>query len=353
MPRPRRTFPELKRRANGVYYAGEYVERAGRTVWTSLHTKDEDDARKRFANYLIDGPGSAKPRGYADVTVDHVLDWYERDHIEPKVVDKGRQYDAIANLRAFFGGTPIADVDVAMSKAYAEARQRGDVQRERVRKARNGGAAAGSTIRRELVVLVAAVNSAVYLKKLPKGSEIAVELPAEEKSTDAPWLTKETLVRAFDLARPNARLHAFMLLAYYTAGRRRSIERLTKAQVDLKHGRINLQPVNSPKTNKCKPIVPIYPEIRPTLERLMAESTTEYVFGTPESFYKPFVELMADIGVEAWPHLLRHSRATHMLMDGEDPYKVAKLLGDTLTTVEKRYGHASVDYLQTKSSLGV
>ena len=83
----------------------------------------------------------------------------------------------------------------------------------------------------------------------------------------------------------------------------------------------------------------------------MAESTTEYVFGEPRSFYREFVELMADLGVEAHPHMLRHSRATHMLMDGEDPYKVAKLLGDTLTTVERNYGHHSVDYLQTTSTI--
>jgi site-specific recombinase XerC len=50
--------------------------------------------------------------------------------------------------------------------------------------------------------------------------------------------------------------------------------------------------------------------------------------------------------------MLRHSRATHMLMDGEDPYKVAKLLGDTLATVERVYGHYDVDYLKTDSSLG-
>lgn len=40
-----------------------------------------------------------------------------------------------------------------------------------------------------------------------------------------------------------------------------------------------------------------------------------------------------------------------MLMDGEDPYKVAKLLGDTLATVERVYGHHSVDYLKTESTV--
>lgn len=352
MARPHRAVPDLKQRENGVWYAGEFIESKGRTVWTSLHTKDRDEARKRFARYLVEGPKTGA-REHAGVTVWQVLDWYERDHIRPHVVDKQRQLDAIANLKAHFGDKMlVGDVDVTASKVYAEARRNGLVKRERKRQARNGGVASDATIRRELVALIAAVNNAIHLGKLPKGSEISVELPVEERAGAAPWLPKEVLQKALANAHEQDwRLYACTLLLYYTAARRRSIERLLKAQVDLKHSRINLQPVNAPLTRKRKPIVPIYPEIRPVIERLMAESTTEYVFGEPQSFYRPFVELMADIGVKAWPHLLRHSRATHMLMDGEDPYKVAKLLGDTLKTVEDRYGHASVDYLQTDSTL--
>ena len=40
-----------------------------------------------------------------------------------------------------------------------------------------------------------------------------------------------------------------------------------------------------------------------------------------------------------------------MLMDGENPYKVAKLLGDTLQTVERTYAHCNVEFLQTKSGV--
>jgi integrase len=41
------------------------------------------------------------------------------------------------------------------------------------------------------------------------------------------------------------------------------------------------------------------------------------------------------------PHVIRHTRATHMLQDGVDIYAVAKLLGDTIRTVETIYGHAA------------
>ena len=37
-------------------------------------------------------------------------------------------------------------------------------------------------------------------------------------------------------------------------------------------------------------------------------------------------------------------------MDGESLYKVAKLLGDTVATVEKRYGHFSPDFLMERAA---
>ena len=46
------------------------------------------------------------------------------------------------------------------------------------------------------------------------------------------------------------------------------------------------------------------------------------------------------------PHVLRHSAATHMVMAGVPIAEVARMLGDTIATVEKVYGHHSEDYLR-------
>ena len=46
------------------------------------------------------------------------------------------------------------------------------------------------------------------------------------------------------------------------------------------------------------------------------------------------------------PHVLRHTRATHLLQKGVDPYAVAALLGDNLSTVLRVYGHHCPGYLE-------
>jgi len=45
------------------------------------------------------------------------------------------------------------------------------------------------------------------------------------------------------------------------------------------------------------------------------------------------------------PHILRHSRATHLLQEGIAIFAVARLLGDSVATVERVYAHCSVAYL--------
>lgn len=351
MPRPRRDIPWLDTRDNGTYYAFWWDASARRTLRESLHTKDPQQATIRFARFLVEGSKNTRTVGDAGLTVRQALDWYDREHVEPNVVDKVRQRAAIQHLVAFLGDKLVKDVDIFECRAYTKARMAGATAVTRKERGRKNLVGSAPTIRRELGVLVAAANHAVRFHKHPKTELPTVEFPAVVVASSAPWLTKKQLARAIDNAEGD--LRDFIVLAYYTAARRRSIQFLRKDQVDLQHSRIDLNPAGRLRTKKRRPIVPIFPEIRPTIERLMAESATEFVFETPRDFYRPFVELLADIGIEAHPHMLRHSRATHMLMDGEDPYKVAKLLGDTLATVERVYGHASVEYLDTKSTLGV
>jgi integrase len=359
MPRARRTLPWLDER-NGVFYACWYDEAKGRNLRESLRTKDEQQAKHRFAEFLVGGPKHVgRPAG---LTVSLVLDDYFREHVTPHVSDTLRQKYAIRHLKDYFTDTPIADVDIPKSRGYAEARRKGLIGGGARCKNKVGN---DSTIRRELNVLIAAANHAKEWRRLTADQLPQVELPTEAPAAGVQWLTKGEVSALFkaadDLAKGSSgeakqraeNVASFLRMLYYTAARRRAIEHLTRFQADLKNSRITLAKPGEKMTRKRKAIVPLYPEIRPDVERLLEAADTEYLFGGNRDFYREFVAVCKAAKITAHPHMLRHSRATHMLMDGESIYKVARLLGDTVATVERVYGHWSTDYLATESGLAI
>lgn len=359
MARKRRDIPWLEWR-DGIAYVYWYDAKRQRTERLSLRTSDQVEAQKRFAAFLTEGHDivSGSPRA-GDLSVIQALDDYLREHVAVNVVDRGRQEDAARHLKAFFGHGPISTVDIPTSRAYAEARRMGATDRPDSR-ARTGHS--DSTIRRELVVLGAAARHAARWKRIgpnaePPTSMPSIELPPEARTEKVKWLTKAELSLALETA--TGALKDFIMVAYYTGARRASVERLTRFQVDLAGNRIDLrgrnETANQRRSKKRRPVVPIDPKLRPTIERLMVENaSSEWLFGKPLVMYRPFRELMTGLGLadKSNPHILRHTRATHMLLDGVRPYAVARLLGDTLATVDRVYGHAGVDELADAMDAG-
>jgi integrase len=353
MSRKRREVPWLDLR-NETYNVCWYDSEAKRTKRLSLSTADPVEAQRRFAEYLTKGHSLFRDAGPSGLTVNDALDDYGREHVTQHVVDKRRQEDAIRHLKAWFKNTLLIDVDIPASRAYADARRTGVVGGGRRRK---DGTGSDSTIRRELVVLQAAANHAARWRRvgpaaIPPTAMPSIEMPHEvrvESIGEDEWLTKDEFNLA--LSRATGLLRDFILIAYDTASRREAVERLTRFQIDLKNGRVNLrhpgETDNQRRSNKRRPVVPIGPRARPVYERLLAATNSEWLFGEPRNWYRPFRRHMEAIGLshKRNPHILRHSRATHLLQDGVTIYDVARLLGDTVATVERVYGHHSPEYL--------
>ncbi len=345
MPRKSREIPWLENRPNGYWYACWYDKTARRTHAVTMGTKDAGQAQTRFADFLLHGSEIREPTRLAGLTVAQVLDDYLREHVSEKVIDKERQHDAAAHLKAFFGTEPIQSIDIPASRRYRAARRAGEIGGGKRRHAKAGSDA---TIRRELVVLNAAAKHALKWRRIEPKDLPSIDLPADTRR-EAPWLLWDDIARAIEQA-PTLRLRRFVKILYYTAARRGSIESLTKFQIDLRAGRINLRAPDEStlkrQSKKRRPIVPIHPEIRPDIEQLLNESPNEFLFGDARDMYRPFVEHLESLGFDATnPHILRHSRATHLLQSGVSIYDVAKLLGDTVATVERVYGHHCPEYL--------
>jgi integrase len=271
-------------------------------------------------------------RGAERLSVRRALRAYFTEHVAERVIAKDRQEYAIRHLEAFFGDTAIETIGVHGSRAYRDAR-------------REAGAA-DSTIRRELAVLSAAGKHCVRWGHALR--EPTVELPLVAQ-IDAPWLHVDEIDYA--IAQATGRVHDFIVLGYYTAARRGALETLRKTQVNLAGRQIRLMPPDADalqqRSKKRRPVVPITDEMLPVVERLL-ETEGEYLLGDPTPLYHGFRSHMERIGFagRAHPHILRHSRATHLLQRGVSVWHVAQLLGDTVQTVERTYGHHCPDTLR-------
>lgn len=342
MPRERREGPWHERRDNGIFYAYWYDVRAKRVRSCSLHTSDPVEANVAFGQFLINGRVIYEA-GTETVSVEGCLDFYLQDYVDHRCADPARQRHAAAHLKEFFRDTLVEDVDVAMCRKYAAARRRGDIGGGERRKTAEARAGSDATIRRELNVLVAAANHAVKHKRLKADKLPIVELP-QVVTAEVEWLTQEEVKALIEVT--DGDLRHFIRIAYMTAARRRAVQNLTAEQVDFRRGVINLAADGEVVTVKRKAVVPLYDEIRGDLEALVARAPRGRLFGGAD-MYRPYREAAEGLGYHgrAHPHVLRHSRATHLLMRGVSIYDVAKLLGDSVQTVERRYGHSSPAHL--------
>ncbi|MEM8773849.1 MAG: site-specific integrase [Pseudomonadota bacterium] len=355
MPRPKREVPWLDRhKSTGRYYVHWYDENTGRTERLSLRTADADEAQDRYVEFIREGRSILRSPSHAGVTVTEVMDWYLRDHagIDPYtgdivpgvdgVADKYRVNRAAEVIKMFWEDTPVESINVPESRRYRAWRE-------------NNGCAP-STARRELNALIAACNHAIKWDRLTPDKLPRVELPPHSPVSEAKYLTKEetkaVILAAREADEADPRLRAFTVLAYLAGARRRSIERLTRPQVRFDQGRLHLTPDGAKRTKKRAPVTPINEDMAAELRRLIVWSNSEYLFGSAGyDVRKKFTKLVVSCGIErerAMPHILRHSRATHMLQDGESLWDVAKLLGDTVETIERVYGHHCPDHMGGK-----
>ncbi len=351
MPRKRRLLPWLDT-IGDVYYAFWYNEQKRRTDRLSLHTSDPDKAASAFASFLNNRNKIIKPDGTAVFTCGDALTHYWDEHVIPKVIDQKRTRSKINNLRAHFNAIPVNDVSIQTARDYTVRRHGGPSAAEFG--GAIGGASGDGTIRGELTTLTAALHHCEKWKHIANGSAPFIEKPASPPGKER-WLTADEMKTLWEALKSKPlKLRGFVTLAYYTAARRRSIETLTWFQWPEESKRISLNPQGRRQTNKRRPVVPVHQALAALrVELWAAYGSSSYVLGDQAAMWYAVRGLFDDLGFDdATPHTLRHSRATHLLQQGTEPWAVANLLGDSLTTVLKTYGHHCIDYLSGAISDG-
>jgi integrase len=346
MSKASREIPWLDTR-DGAYYVFWYDKELRRTNRFSLRTKDPVEARAAYVNFLTEGKKLFQTTG-SDLKVGLALDQYLKEHVEVKCAAPERQRFAIDALKRHLGETAIASVDIPTCREYVKARQSMEEATKKMLPDKSVVFVpiSLSTIRRELVVLRAAANHALSWKRLTAAEAPTFELPEEGQSMK----DVHTKVELVDLlSKATGEMKCFINITYHLGSRRGAIENLEIDQVDFKNKKVHLAKMGERVTKKRRPTVPLYPEIEKDLVWLVSNAVMEgrtRLFSVKRMYvpYRKFCEKNG-FGHLRKPHTLRHSRASLMLQDDVSPFHVARLLGDTMDTVDKTYAHHSPEKL--------
>jgi integrase len=284
------------------------------------------------------------------VTIPEILEYYMFHYVEKKCADYQRQRDACKSLLRAFAEMLPGDLTPDVVQSYETDRAGGAWGRFRV---------GSSTVRRELVVLISALNYAVDQLVLAPGSHPKIALPPSSPPKDL-WLTQTELDDFLALAHNTnvlrySRVFRMVAIVAETASRKTAVQELTWPQVDFDARLIRFDKDGKQKTKKRRVPVPISNRLMPILIRAFDERLPgcEYVLDTPYSIQHHFEDLrklacekLGDKFQKLTLHSLRHTAATLMAQAGVDLREIAGVLGDSQATVDKVYAHHCPEFLR-------
>lgn len=205
-----------------------------------------------------------------------------------------------------------------------------------------------SSARRELGALVSALRWGVRHNMLSAGDLPNIDLPPPGQAKSV-WMTLEQEEEFWTEAQLWGNpVKLFVSLALDTAARKSAILRLTWDRVMLDKNLIDYREPGQAQTNKRRIPVPINTRLRPVLLEAFKQQGGQgrgLVVGT-NNIDREFAKFAAMIGA-GWvtPHICRHTWACLAAQAGMPMFHIAKMLGDTLKTVEENYAHLAPSHL--------
>ncbi|CDO36014.1 MULTISPECIES: tyrosine-type recombinase/integrase [Novosphingobium] len=349
MPRPN-TGPRLKRIDGRPNFYIVWFE-GGRERRRSTGTADGREAEAVLGAFLRERELSIRPAGPArpnDYLIASALDLYGTLHA-PTAADPKRIAYAMVPLLTFWGEQTVDAITKQTCKAYRTWRKKSD-----------------GTVRRELVVLKAALNFAHSEGRLTTVPH--VELPAKPEGRDR-WLTQKeaaALLWAARSGRSDVRLYLplFILIGLYTGARRDAILSLRWPNVDLEAGRIYFARSGDRQTSKRKVVGQPIPRRLMTFLRLARDRGTELGYVVHNHG-----ERIKDIGggwdgnedkrgegsfggackraglIDVTPHVLRHTCGTWMAQRGVPLHLIGGWLGHKDARTTALYAHHHPDHM--------
>ncbi len=233
----------------------------------------------------------------------------------------------------------IADVSPELIERYIRRRLKDDVS---IR-----------TVNLDIVMIKAMFNRAVDWGWLPQSPISRVKKLRGESGGRLRFLSRDECRALLAVAQGQLR---YMLLTFLGTGLRRGeMVNLKWQDVDLARRiiRVGSDPESGFQTKSRKErFVPITDELHDTLTARRRESSGPYVFSTGtgtrwlNNLPREIQKLYEKAGIEdANIHTLRHTFASHFVMEGGDLPTLQKILGHSSITLTMRYAHLAPDHL--------
>ena len=200
-----------------------------------------------------------------------------------------------------------------------------------------------ATVNRALATLKHGLSKSMEWGLIPENPASKVKLLAVENS-QVDFLSVEQIKALISAC--GGLLRDIVVVALGTGARRGELLSLSWGQVDFKNRAIHLTKTKSGRAR----VIPMNQSVYETLARLKEKTSSEWVFESPRTG-RAFVDLKnglreaykrAGIPIKGRPfHLLRHTWASHMVMNGCDLYSLMKLGGWQSPEMVQRYAHLS------------
>lgn len=334
--------PYLKMAESGIWYVHWTDGRIGKRI--STRAKDHAKAAAFLSDWLT--RRAAAPLFTADRPVCQVWTLYKTKRFPQG--NPGADF-AWKSLDGYFGAMPSNAVTQASIDEYVRLRTIGQI----------GRAVKPQTAAKELSYLVAALNWCADPRRafIPASSAGRFDLPERGDPRDR-WLRSEeikALMKAAARLQKGDRIsrgERFLVLALETAARVQALLDLTWDRVDFETGMISLNVPGRRKTKKRRAEVPMSKSLRPFLERAYAERINDLVLDSKLPIWTALQHIAIEAGLAPKqtlrsgkkptatgisPHVLRHTAATHMARRGVSLFLISKVLGNSISVVEKVY----------------
>jgi integrase len=294
---------------------------------TGLGAADIKQAERALRDYI---EGKHKPAEGPNPLLADVLSAYAEEHIKHTVSGKHILYD-IGHLNRWWGTKRVTDIGATAVRNYIASRN------------------AGSSSRRELAFLNAAIQhwKANHAPMMPTPK---IKLPPKPQPRQD-FMTRSEAAKFLWHARRVPHLARFFLLGWYTGSRRSVITGLKWTMVNLETGIMQRKERGTVQTKKRAPPVKLGSRILFHLRRwrLLDKKCEHVIHFRGMAIHRPvssWERVRREAGLPDYvvPHILRHSRATHMLKQGVPIWEAANALGMSVQVMAAVYGHHSPDW---------